>query len=96
MFFQPSPSPSESNIRFKKPTIEEIKEYCCERNNNIDPESFYHFYESKGWKVGKTPMKDWKSCIVTWEKNNKPKDGNKKINKMNQGSRNFPEMGESE
>ena len=32
---------------FKKPTINEIKDYCIERNNNIDPETFYNFYESK-------------------------------------------------
>lgn len=57
--------------KFVKPTIEEIEEYCKERNNNIDAESFYSFYESKGWKVGNQPMKNWKACIITWEKRNK-------------------------
>ena len=59
---------------FKKPTIEEIKEYCDERNNNVDAERFYNFYESKGWMVGKNKMKNWKAAVRTWEdkKNNLP------------------------
>lgn len=53
---------------FKKPTIEEIGVYCKERKNNIDPEAFWHFYESKNWHIGKTKMKSWKSAVITWEK----------------------------
>lgn len=56
--------------RFKKPTIEEIKKYCEERKNNVNPEKFFNYYESKGWKVGKSSMKDWKACVRTWENNN--------------------------
>jgi hypothetical protein len=59
--------------KFKKPTLEEVKAYCFERNNTVDAENFINFYESKGWKVGKSPMKDWKACVRTWEKNSKPK-----------------------
>lgn len=59
---------------FKKPTIEEINEYCKERNNGIDAEAFYDFYESKDWYVGKNKMKDWKACVRTWEKRNKSKE----------------------
>lgn len=55
--------------KFKKPTLEEIKEYCNERNNQVDPELFINHYESNGWKVGKNSMKDWKAAIRTWEKN---------------------------
>lgn len=61
---------------FKKPTLEEVEEYCKERNNNINAQKFIDFYESKGWKVGKTPMKDWKACIRTWEGNNTNKPTN--------------------
>lgn len=61
--------------RFIKPTLEEIKEYCQERNNGLDPEKFINYYESKGWVVGKSPMKDWKAAVRTWEKSgyNQPK-----------------------
>lgn len=55
--------------KFKKPTLEEVKEYCKERNNNVNAEQFIDFYESNGWKVGKNPMKDWKAAVRTWERN---------------------------
>lgn len=60
----------EKEKRFQKPTVSEIKEYCTNRNNNIDAQSFFDFYESKGWKVGTTPMKDWQAAVRTWEKRN--------------------------
>lgn len=61
----------ERNIKerkFRKPTLQEVQEYCEERNNNVDPEQFINFYESKNWMIGKNKMKDWKACIRTWEK----------------------------
>lgn len=57
--------------RFQKPSVDEVREYCESRNNNIDPEQFVNFYESNGWKVGKNPMKDWHAAIRTWEKREK-------------------------
>jgi hypothetical protein len=65
--------------RFKKPTIQEVNEYCIERNNSVNPESFIDFYESNGWKVGKNPMKDWKACVRTWEKNTIKTKTNSKV-----------------
>lgn len=56
---------------FEKPTIEEIKQYCEERQNGINPIAFYNFYESKDWYIGKNKMKDFKACIRTWELRNK-------------------------
>lgn len=58
---------------FVIPTLEEVQAYCQERKNNIDPEVFIDFYESKGWMVGKNKMKDWKATVRTWEKNQKKK-----------------------
>lgn len=66
-----------SNTRFKKPTIEEIAAYCAERKNNVDPQAFFDFYESKGWRVGNQPMKDWKACVRTWERREKPNGSGK-------------------
>src|SRR5690606_10250500 len=57
------------NEKFNKPSLEEIEEYCFLRNNKVDPQKFYDFYEGKGWMVGKNKMKDWKACVRTWEKN---------------------------
>lgn len=61
---------------FVKPTPEEVQAYCDERGNGINGEEFCDSYEAKGWLIGKTPMKDWKAAVRTWEKKRgfKPKD----------------------
>ena len=59
-----------NKVYFKKPTLDEVKNYCLERNNNIDAEAFVSFYDSKGWMIGKNKMKDWKKAMITWEKRN--------------------------
>ena len=71
-----APSPSK---RFVKPTLEQVKEYCLSRKNNIDAQHFMDFYESKGWKVGNQPMKDWKACVRTWEQRNKVENKSTKV-----------------
>ena len=63
--------------RFVKPTFEEVDAYCCQRNNSVDAQAFIDFYESKGWKVGNTPMKDWKAAVRTWERGNQRSANNK-------------------
>ena len=64
----PLPPKGGKRARFVPPTVEEVAAYCEERKNGIDAEEFWSFYDSKGWKVGRSPMKSWKSTIVTWEK----------------------------
>ena len=58
----------EKRLRFSAPSVDEVRDYCRERGNSIDAETFVDFYASKGWKVGNSPMKDWQSAIRTWEK----------------------------
>jgi hypothetical protein len=62
-----------TNKYFNKPKLSEVKDYCLERNNNIDPEAFWDFYESKNWFVGKSKMKCWKSAVRNWERGDKKK-----------------------
>ena len=57
--------------KFRRPSLEEVTAYCDERRNGIDPQAFLDFYDSKGWKVGNTPMKDWRAAIRTWESKRK-------------------------
>lgn len=57
--------------RFVPPTVDEVRAYCHDRQNGIDPEAFIDFYESKGWMVGKNKMKDWKATVRNWERRNK-------------------------
>jgi predicted phage replisome organizer len=64
-------TPSAKNTRFQKPSLDEVKAYCKERNNTIDAQYFIDSNDAKGWVVGKlcTPMKDWRATIRTWERN---------------------------
>jgi len=66
--------PSGKKKIFVKPTHEQIKEYAISINfAELDPERFYDHYQSKGWKIGKEPMKDWEACIRTWFRKRYPK-----------------------
>lgn len=62
-----SPKGEQKTKKFTKPTVEEINTYCRERQNTISAEQFFNFYESKGWRIGSSPMKDWKAAVRTWE-----------------------------
>jgi hypothetical protein len=59
------------------PSFEEVQHYILQRRNGIDPEYFYAFYTTNGWVQGKgrKPIKDWKSCVITWEKSKPVKRG---------------------
>ena len=59
--------------RFTPPTLEQVIDYCNERQNGVDPERFIDYYTSNGWKVGKNPMKDWKAAVRTWERSESAK-----------------------
>ena len=62
------PPKGRTHPKFVKPTLDEVRAYCLERDNGVDPQRFWDFYESKGWIVGKSPMRDWKASVRTWEK----------------------------
>lgn len=58
--------------RFKKPTLEEVEEYCKERNSCVNPKTFYEYFETGGWVDSKgNKVKNWKQKIITWENNRK-------------------------
>lgn len=63
----PPPTPS----TFTPPTVDQVRDYCRERKNRVDPQRFVDFYTSNGWKVGKNKMKDWKAAVRTWENSDK-------------------------
>ena len=57
----------EKKKRFEKPTFEEVEAYIREQNYDIDPHTFFDYYEACGWTVGKNkPMKDWKASVRYW------------------------------
>lgn len=71
------------------PSIDDVKQYCLERHNSVDPEKWFDYYKSNGWKVGKNPMKDWKACVRLWEKNQKQKKPLSKYEEINKHNYEF-------
>jgi len=84
----------DNNRTFVKPTVEEVRNYCLERKNSVDPVAFISFYESKGWMIGKNKMKDWKAAVRTWERSRQAeqKDQSKKFDGFNQRKYDFAEL----
>ena len=61
----------EAQKRFTPPTISEVSAYCKDKGYSINAERFVDFYQSKGWMVGKTKMKDWKAAVRGWASRDK-------------------------
>ena len=61
--------------KFTPPSVDDVRAYCEQRHNGIDPEYFVNFYEARGWMMGRTHMKDWKRAVITWETKNKAQVG---------------------
>ena len=55
---------------FIKPSIDEIRNYILDDNLNVDANTFFDYYESNGWVVGKNKMKDWKATLRNWHRKN--------------------------
>jgi hypothetical protein len=66
------------------PTLDEVKAYCKERKNKVDPQKWYDFYSAKGWMIGKNKMKDWKAAVRTWEHEEKPQNKPPQASNFNQ------------
>lgn len=72
----------ERTPKFQKPTLEEIRKYCQESRLDVDAEQFFLFYESKGWVIGKSPMKSWKAAVCTWARRQKETPQRKRSTKQ--------------
>ena len=63
--------------RFAPPTLDDVKAYCLERKNNVDPQKFFDYFSASNWVDSKgNPVRNWKQKIITWERNDdsgKPK-----------------------
>jgi len=67
--------------RFVPPTLQEVIDYCNQTQAGIDPSSFWSFYESKGWMIGKNKMKSWPHAIGTWKANRIAKNNERRVTK---------------
>ena len=53
---------------FTPPTVEEVRKYCSERKNTVNPQAFVDYYTGRGWYLSKgVKVKDWRACVRTWE-----------------------------
>ena len=49
------------------PSVEEVAAYCDAQGYTlVDAAAFWGHYQSVGWKVGKSQMKDWHAAVVGW------------------------------
>lgn len=70
-------STEESNTkryRFIPPTVEEVEDYINEKGYRINAHKFVDYYTANGWRVGKSPMKDWRAAVRNWSRNNYQSD----------------------
>jgi hypothetical protein len=58
----------EETGRKDRPTMAELAAYCAERGGKVDPEAWMDHYTANGWRVGKNPMRDWRSAVRQWER----------------------------
>ena len=65
----------EKRTRFSAPSVEEVAEYCKERGNKVNPQTFVDFYAASGWMRGKNPIRDWRACVRTWEQRDNQQNG---------------------
>jgi hypothetical protein len=72
----PNPIPSNPVTRvahtpFSPPTVDEVRAYCRERGNRVNPQRFVDHYEANGWRQSRgNKIRDWKAAVRTWESNN--------------------------
>lgn len=49
------------------PTLGQVKKEAAQMGlPPREAESFFYYYESNGWRVGKNPMKCWRSALAGW------------------------------
>ena len=72
-----------SKKKFSPPSLDEVQEYISKQGYTVDAQRFVDFYSSKGWMVGKSPMKDWKAAVRNWSRSQRQETTTKVTNKFN-------------
>lgn len=66
-----------NNKRFTPPTLDEIRDYCISRGNDVDPQRFFDYFEANNWIDSKgQKVKSWKQKVISWEGRNAGKNSN--------------------
>lgn len=69
--------------RFLRPELAEVRAYCQERGNRVDPQAFLDHYDANGWVRGKTKIKDWRAAVRTWEHSSRQSKQDPEITRLN-------------
>ena len=51
---------------FVPPSLDDVKQFVFDNHLNVNAENFVNFYESHGWMVGSTPIKNWQATAKLW------------------------------
>ena len=85
---QPNPTQTNMGVQgaepkkakaFKAPSVDDVARYCAEKGYVVDPETFVAHYESNGWMVGRTRMKNWQAAVRTWARQSNTADQTRAI-----------------
>jgi hypothetical protein len=70
-------------VPFQVPSIIEVKMQAKQIDlPEREAEKFWYFHDAKGWKVGRQPMKRWKSALQTWKLNWQDRGGDEGVKRM--------------
>lgn len=86
---------TKKNHDFKKPSIDDLKEYRNSISSKIDVMAFYDYYESNGWKVGKLPMVEWQAAFRNWNRKQEREEIKQKPQSSNQNQSSYTDTEES-
>ncbi|MCM1324239.1 MAG: hypothetical protein NC218_08750 [Acetobacter sp.] len=53
---------------FVPPLVDEVRAFVVEEGLLVEPETFVDFYDSRGWKVGRTAIKNWQATVRLWHR----------------------------
>lgn len=59
--------PEEQSNAFEKPLLRQVIAYCKTRKSPVDPQRFFQYYESRGWRTGHEAIRDWRAALRSWE-----------------------------
>jgi hypothetical protein len=51
-----------------------VQAYVKAQNLPVDPERFVDYYASNGWRLGSSPIRDWKAVLRNWGRRQKAQE----------------------
>lgn len=52
-------------------SLAEVEAYCASQGFTMRPDTFFDYYEARGWMMGQSPIRDWKAAARSWESREK-------------------------